>query len=180
MRPWILRACHVNASYHLGVHLAFRTVECFYCLVDMNRSIRWWARACLVYQALKTPSQTIRWPVLTMPVPNAPSLVIRVDFFGPLPLTARGYSQIFPFTDRCSRRADMLAFTAAGFAAKGIANMFVNRYITYGDVRPPSSPTTDNGLQFTSKIFAAMYQHGNYRFVQQTNGGTGRGKLTTA
>ena len=34
--------------------------------------------------------QTIRWPTLSLPLPNGPGILVNVDYFGPLPLTPRG------------------------------------------------------------------------------------------
>ena len=184
MRPWVLRACHVSASCHLGVHRTLRMVERFYWWVGVDSSVRWWVRSCLVCQARKTSRQTVRWPVLTMPLPNAPGIVVGVDFFGPLPLTARGYSYILLFTDRFSRRADMFAVTAAEFTAKGAANIFVNHYITLWGC--PTTLISDNGLQFTSKLSAAVYKLLGINKVTtssyhpQTNGGTERVNHTMA
>ena len=64
-----------------------------------------------LYQARNTARQTIRWPILTIPLPSAPGVAIRVDYFGPLPTTPRGFSYILLFTDRFSRRANMYAVT---------------------------------------------------------------------
>ena len=96
----------------------------------MDRSVRWWLRSCLVRQARKTSRQTARWTIIAMPLPQGPGTVVGVNFFGPLPLTAKGNSYILLFTDRFSRRADMFAVTAAEFTAKGTANIFVNQYMT--------------------------------------------------
>ena len=184
MRPWVLRACHTHAFFHLGVHRTQRLLERFYWWIGVDRSVRWWLRSCLVCQARKTSRQTARWPIIAMPLPQGPGTVVGVDFFGPLPLTAKGNSYILLFTDRFSRRADMFAVTAAEFTAKGTANIFVNQYMTKWGC--PTTLLSDNGLHFCSKLSMAIYEVMKIKKVTtssyhpQTNGGTERVNHTMA
>ena len=108
-RPWIMHAYHADASCHLGVTRTLETLERFYWWIDMEVYTKWWVRRCLKCPARKTSRQTIRWPTLSIPLPNGPGISVSVDYFGPLPITARGNSCILLFTDRFSRRADMFA-----------------------------------------------------------------------
>ncbi|CAB1107450.1 unnamed protein product [Ectocarpus sp. CCAP 1310/34] len=184
MRPWVLRACHTHAFFHLGVHRTQRLLERFYWWIGMDRSVRWWLRSCLVCQARKTSRQTARWPIIAMPLPQGPGTVVGVDFFGPLPLTAKGNSYILLFTDRFSRRADMFHVIAAEFTAKGTANIFVNQYMTKWGC--PTTLLSDNGLHFCSKLSMAIYEVMKIKKVTtssyhpQTNGGTERVNHTMA
>ena len=127
-RPWIMHACHTDASCHLGVTRTLKMLERFYRWVGMEACTKWWARRCLKCQARKTSRQTVRWPILPIPLPNSPGVAVSVDYFGPLPITARRNLYILLFTDRFSRRADMFA-VAAEFTAEGTANILVNRFI---------------------------------------------------
>ena len=95
----------------------------------MSICIRWWLRHCLKCQARKNSRLTVRWPVISMALPEGPGIVVSVDYFGPLPVTPRGNTYILLFTDRFSRRADMYAVTAAESTAEGTANILINRYI---------------------------------------------------
>ncbi|CAB1102661.1 unnamed protein product [Ectocarpus sp. CCAP 1310/34] len=184
MRPWVLHACHTAASFHLGVHRTQRLLERFYWWVGLDRSVRWWLRACLVCQARKTSRQTARWPVIAMPLPQGPGTVVGVDFFGPLPVTAKGNSYMLLSTDRFSRRADMFAVTAAEFTARGTAHIFVNQYMTKWGC--PTTLLSDNGLHFCSKLSMAIYEVMKIKRVTtssyhpQTNGGTERVNHTMA
>ena len=129
VRPWIMHACHADASCHLGVTRTLKMFERFYRWVGMKACTKWWVRRCLKCQARKTSRQTVRWPILSIPLPNSPGVTASVDHFGPLPITARGNSYIRLFTDRFSRRAEMFAVTTAEFTAEGTANILVNRFI---------------------------------------------------
>ena len=122
----------------------------------MEACTKWWFRRCLKCQARKTSRQTVRWPVLPIPLPNSPGVSVSVDYFGPLPTTARGNSYILLFTDRFSRRADMFAVTTAEFTAEGTANILVNRYVPLWGC--PSTLLSDNGLQFCARLATAVYK----------------------
>ena len=155
-RPWIMHACHADASCHVGVTRTLKMLERFYWWVGMEACTKWWIRRCLKCQARKTSRHTIRWPVLSIPLPNSPGVSVSVDYFGPLPTTARGNSYILLFTDRFSHRADMFATTAAEFTAKGTANILVNRYIPLWGC--PSTLLSDNGLQFCAHLATEVYK----------------------
>ena len=149
-RPWVMHASH------LGVTRTLKMLERFYWWVGMEVCTKWWVRRCLKCQARKTSRQTIRWPTLSIPLPNSPGISVSVDYFGPLPTTARRNSYILLFTDRFSRRADMFAVTAAEFTAKGTANILVNRFIPLWGC--PSTLLSDNGLQFCVQLATAVYK----------------------
>ena len=91
-----------------------------------------------------------------MPLPNTPGVFGSVDYFGPLPTTARENSYILLFTDRCSRRADMIAVTAAGFTAGNTVNILVNRFIPLWGC--PSTLLSDNGSQLCAQLSSAIYK----------------------
>ncbi|CAB1104650.1 unnamed protein product [Ectocarpus sp. CCAP 1310/34] len=155
MRPWIMQACHADASCHLGAARTLSMLERFYWWVGMSVCTKWWVRHCLRCQARKASHQTPRWPTLCLPLPSGPGVSVSVDYFGPLPLTPRGNTYILLFTDRFSRRADMYAVTAAEFTAEGTADVLVNQYIPLWGC--PLSLLSDNGSQFCSKLSQAVY-----------------------
>ena len=111
-------------------------------------------RRCLKCQARKTSRQTILWPTLSIPLVNSPGISVSVDYFGPLPITARGNSYILLFTDRFSRRADMFAVTAAEFTAEGTTDILVNRFIPFWGC--PSTLLSDDVLQFCAQLATAV------------------------
>ena len=155
-RPWIMHACHVDASCHLGVTRTLKKLERFYWWVGMEACTKWWVRRCPKCQARKTSRQTVRWPILPIPLPNSPGVAVSVDYFGPLPITARGNSYIPLFTDHFSRRADMFAITTAEFTAEGTANILVNHFIPLWGC--PSTLLSDNGPQFCARLATAVYK----------------------
>ena len=122
----------------------------------MEACTKWWVRRCLKCQARKTSRHTVRWPVLPTPLPNSPGVAVRVDYFGPLPTTARGNSYILLFMDRFSRRADMFAVTTAEFAAEGSPNILVNRFIPLWGC--PSTLLSDNEPQSCARLATTVYK----------------------
>ena len=155
-RPWIMHACHADASCHLGVTRTLKMLERFYWWVGMEVCTKWWVRRCLKCQARKTSRQTVRWPTLPIPLPNSPGIAVSVDYFGPLPITARGNSYILLFMDRFSRRADMFDVTTAELTAEGTANILVNRFIPLWGC--PSTLLSDNGPQFCARLATSVYK----------------------
>ena len=122
----------------------------------MNVCTRWWLRHCLKCQARKTSRLTVRWPIITMPLPDGPGVAVGVDYFGPLSATPGGSIYIVPLTDRFSRWAGMFPGTATEFTAEGTANILVNQYIPLWGC--PCTILSDNRLQFCSKLSQAVYQ----------------------
>ena len=156
MRPWVLYTCQSVTSCHLGVSRTLGMfMRCFW-WIGMDMSTCWWLRRCVKCQERKTSRQTIRWPALSLPLPNGPGILVSVDYFGPLPLTPWGNAYILLFTDHFCRRADMYAVTEAQFTASRTMDILMNHYI------PPSGcPVTllsDNGLQFCSKHARVVYE----------------------
>ena len=88
-RPSIMHAYHADTFCHLGVTRTLKMLESYYWWVGMEVCTKWWVRRCLKCLARKTSRQTIRWPTLSIPLPNSPGISVSVDYFGPLPITAR-------------------------------------------------------------------------------------------
>ena len=104
-------------------------LERFFWWIGMNVCTRWWLRHCLKCQALKLARVTVRWPIITMPLPEGRGVAVNVDYFGSIPVTPGGKIYILLLTDRFSRWADMLPVTSTEFTAEGTANILVNQYI---------------------------------------------------
>ena len=155
-RPWIMHAYHANAFCHIGVMRTLKMLERFYWWVGMEACTKGWVHRCLKYQARKASRQTVRWPVLPIPLPNSPGVAVSVDYFEPLSIMARGNSYISLFTDRFSRQADMFAVTTAEFTAEGTANILVNCFIPLWGY--PSTLLSNNGPQFCARLATAVYK----------------------
>ena len=142
--------CHVRAARTLSM------LGRFYWRIGMDICTKRCIRHCLRCQARKSSRQTVRWPILSLPLPSGPGVSVGVDYSGPLPTTPRGNTYILLFMDRFSRRADMYAVTATEFTAEGTADIFVNRYITLWGC--PLSLLSDNGMRLCSKLAMVVYK----------------------
>ena len=72
-RPWIMHACHAEASCHIGVTRTLKMLGRFYWWVGMEVCTKWWVRRCLKCQARK--------PTLSGSLPNSPGISVSVDYF---------------------------------------------------------------------------------------------------
>lgn len=87
----------------------------------------------------------MRRPVVRMPLFNGLGEAIRIESFGPLPVTRSGYIYILHVTKFWSRRAAIYSNIAARFTAVGTADILVNDVIPKWGCR--KSLLSDNGRQ---------------------------------
>lgn len=78
MRPWSMRACHTTVSCHLGITHSLCMLASLYWSVGIDAAVRWWLRHCFKCQARKTPGQTVRWPMISLPLPDGSDVVVSV------------------------------------------------------------------------------------------------------
>ena len=160
MHPWIMQACHSTGSCHLGTTRTLRMQERLYWWIGIIMCTLWWLRHCLKCQAQKKPRLTVRWSIITMPLPEGPGVAVSVNYFGLLPVTPRGNTYILLFNNRFSRRADMFPVTAAEFTAEGTYNILVNQYIS---LRVPAHHTLGQRtavlLQASQAVYQLLYVH---------------------
>ena len=128
MRPWMMHACHANASCHLGAACTLSILERFYSWIGIDICRRWWLRCCLQCQVIKASRQTARCTILSLPLPSDFGVAVSVAYFGPLPIIRQESSYLLLLTNRFSRRADMYAVSAAEFTAEGTADILLNKY----------------------------------------------------
>ena len=102
------------------------------------------ASPLLEVPSAETPRLTVRWPIITMPLPKGPGVAVSVDYFGLLPVTPGSNIYILLLTDRFSSWTDMFPVTAAEFTAEGTTNILVNQYIPLWGC--PRTILSDNGL----------------------------------
>ena len=153
---WVMQACHLTASCHLGTTRTLRMLERFYWWIGVSICNWCWFRHCLKCHARKTSRLTVRWTIISTPLPEGPGIAVSVDYFGTLPVTPRGNTYILLFTDRLSRRADMFAVTAAGRTAEGTAYILINRFFPLWGC--PRRLLLGNGPQFCSNLLHAVYK----------------------
>ena len=122
----------------------------------MAESVKWWMRRCYICQARKNARHTVRWPLVSLPLPNGPGQMIAFDLLGDLPKTDRGNRYILLVVDLFSRHAEAYAITSAEKTAKGCASRLVNDYIPRWGC--PQTFLSDRGAEFVSQVAREVYE----------------------
>ena len=110
LRPWVMDCAHKDAV-HLGEKVTLGLLQRFYWWIVMAESVRWWVRRCYTCQARKSTMQTVRWPLVSLPLPSRPGQMFSFDLLGPFPITAKGNEYVFLVVDLLSRHAEAYAIT---------------------------------------------------------------------
>ena len=79
MRPWIMGACHPNACCHLGVARTLSMLDSIYWSIGVNICTRWLLRCCRQCQTRESSRQTVRWTILSLPLPFGPGVAVSVS-----------------------------------------------------------------------------------------------------
>ena len=83
LRPWVMDCAH-KESVHLGEKVTLNLLQRYYWWIGMADSVRWWIRRCYTCQARKSARSTIRWPLVSLPLPSRPGQMVSFDLLGPL------------------------------------------------------------------------------------------------
>lgn len=75
----------------------------------MAESVRWWIRRCYACRASESTRQTVRWPLMLLPLPSRPGQMLSFDPLGMLPTTAMGTKNVFLVVDSFGRHASAYA-----------------------------------------------------------------------
>lgn len=149
LRPWVMDCAHKEAV-HLGEKVTLTLLERYYWWVGMAESVKWWIRRCYICQARKNARHTVRWPLVSLPLPSGPGQMIAFDLLGNLPKTDKGNRYILLVVDLFSRHAEAYAITSAEKTAKGCASRLVNDYIPRWGC--PQTFLSDRGAEFVSQV----------------------------
>ena len=131
----------------------------------------WWLCKRLKYQARKTSRLTVRWPIISMPLPEGPGIAVGVDCFSlfrsRLEVILTSCSSLIVF----SLRADMFAVTAAQCTAEGMANVLVNQYIPLWECPRSILSDTKKSPRTTSlnTTFRLLFKDWKWRRSPDTN-----------
>lgn len=154
IRPWVVQGFHTDMSCHLGWTRTLQILEGYYWWVGVESCTRWLVRPCLKRLARKTSHNSIRWPIISMPLPNGSGELVSFDHFGPLSTTARGHSCILRTSYRFSRHSVMHTAFNAEFTAEGGASMLVEQFIPVWGC--PSKVPSDNEEHFCAELSLAV------------------------
>ena len=94
-----MRDCTHKESVHLGEKVTLSLLQRYYWWIGMADSVRWWSRRCHTCHARKSARSTIRWPLVSLPLPSRPGQMVSFDLLGPLPETKNGNVYVFLIVD---------------------------------------------------------------------------------
>ena len=127
-RPWVMDCTHKGAV-HLGEKITLALLQRFYWWIGMADSVKWWIRRCYTCQARKSARSTIRWPLVSLPLPSRPGQMVSFDLLVPLPETKNGNAHVLLVVEVLSRHAEEYTMTKDEKTAKGCASQIVDDYI---------------------------------------------------
>lgn len=149
MRQRVLQENHDNATAgHLGIRKTINRISSRYYWPGMFREVSRYVRRCESCQRHKIIQQRPAGEMLTR-IPEEPWATLCADFVGPLPRSKHGYTMLLVFFDKFSKWNELVPLRKA--TADSLVKAFRERIIARYGV--PKTIITDNGAQFTSRIF---------------------------
>ena len=145
LRPWVMNSAYKEAV-HLGEKVTLGLLQRYYWWIGMVELVKWWIWWCYTGQARKSTRQTVRWPLISLPLPSRLEYMVSFDRLGPLPTTARGNAYVFLVVDLFSRHAEACAITKGEKNTEGCAARLVNDYIPRWGC--PHTFSSDGGDEF--------------------------------
>ena len=166
---------------HLGTRKTLEKIKGRFYWEGMNSDIKRYIKACIPCQQRKTMGYKHE-PLHPIPIPNYPFERIQADICGPLPITEGGKRYIFCAIDAFSKW--LICVPTSDQTALTITNAFIDQVVSKYGI--PRIVITDNGRQFTSRIFNDLqriygFEHRTTTtYRPQTNGLTERQNRTVA
>lgn len=140
---------------HFGAAKCIEKLSRHYYWPRMHSTIRKIVGSCDLCQKSKI-SKHVRGEFHSI-VPENVNELITVDFMGPLPKGRSGVTQLFVVMDAFSKHVELFALRRA--TARAVVRCLVGKY--FKTIGRPSRILSDNGSQFTSKVYLdAMQDHG--------------------
>lgn len=133
---------------HLGIKKTLSRVAANYFWPGWRRDVKQYVRSCPSCQAYKV-QQMKPAGHMYLRRPKGPWHAVSADIMGPLPTSKGRYRFLLAFQDQYSKWVELEPICSA--TAQAVATKFKNAILfRYGS---PEVLITDNGTQFTSKIF---------------------------
>ncbi len=140
----------VPTAGHLGVKKTVARVGAGYFWPHWRQDVKMYVRSCTRCQEYKVEQ---RQPAGKMHFrrPQGPWYTVSADLVGPLPRSPRGHKFLLVLQDTFSKWTELVAIGSA--TARNVTNKTKEVLLRYG---APEVILTDNGTQFTSKIFSEL------------------------
>ena len=149
-RERVLSEAHNNLlSGHLGIKKTLDRVSKSFFWPSMKKDITRYVKTCAVCQRTGKPNQVIpKAPLRPIAALGEPFAEIVVDVVGPLPKSKSGHVYILIMIDLVSRYPE--AIPIRNFSSKIVVRKLTRFFTHFG---LPKVIQTDNGSNFTSKVF---------------------------
>ena len=131
-------------------------LERYYYWVGIASSVKWWIRRCYACQARKKTRDTVRWPLVSLPLPSGPGQMVAFDLLGPLPRTNQGNEHVLLVVDLFSRHAEGYVLSADEKTTQGCAAKLVHDYIPRWGC--PHTFLSDRGPEFVSTVCREIFR----------------------
>lgn len=135
---------------HPGIRATRKLITERYFWPNMNKELNVWAKECVSCQKSKIIRHT-KSPVHKIEIPKGRFEHIHLDIVGPLPIS-REHRYILTIIDRYTRWPE--AYPLKDITTSNIVDVMIRNYISRFGV--PINITTDQGGQFTSKLFTEL------------------------
>lgn len=152
-RALVLKTAH-DSSGHLGVKKTYQLILRNFFWPKLKRDISAYIKTCHTCQLTGKPNQTLKTaPLYPIPVMNQPFEYLVVDCVGPLPKSRAGSKYLL--TVMCQTTRFPAAYPLRSITAKTVLKALTQFMSLFGI---PKIIQTDQGSNFTSKIFAQILQ----------------------
>lgn len=148
---------------HQGINKTYQKIKRRYKWPKMKKEIEKYIKTCNICQLNKSGKSTKMKMVLVKPA-NFPFEKIYLDIVGPLPMTEDGNKYILTIMDDLSRY--MNGYAIPDQEATTITHTFVSQIL--GHHKTPKIILTDQGSNFTSKLFKKVCKLFNIKKIQTT------------
>lgn len=151
-RPQVLSLAHDNFSGHQGIKKTYLRILRYFFWPGLKTDVTKFCRSCHVCQLSGKPNQVIP-PAPLQPIPalGEPFEHIILDCVGPLHKTKSGNQYLLTLMCAATRYPEAIPLRT--LKTKAVIKAMVNFFSTFG---MPKSIQTDQGTNFTSKLFAQV------------------------
>lgn len=149
LRERVLQENHDDPTAgHLGIRKTINRICSRYYWPGLSRDVSRYVHNCHSCQQYKVSQQKPAGEML-LRVPEEPWATICMDFVGPLPRSKHGNTMLLVIVDRFTKWVELVPLRKA--TAEKLVNSFRERILARFGV--PKVVITDNGSQFTSRVF---------------------------
>ena len=131
----------------------------------MGADIELFCSLCALCQTTKDSTQKPVRLLHSLPIPDRPWQLVRLDFMGPLP-KSKGYDYLLVIIDRFTSQVHLLPTTTRA-TAKAVAWLFFMEIVRLHGM--PESIVSDRDPKFTSKFWKELHQLMGTKLLMSTS-----------